>query len=104
MTISLAKERRSYHLPSSVVISVGQVALFPVQYSATSQLGSMDGRQTFELSENEHVGVQHVEDEGSQTEPVVNLHVCALQHVVVELAPGSQSSPGLVKLRKDPVI
>lgn len=61
--------------------------------SATSQVGSCDGLQICVLGANWHCCVQHVLLAGSQTEPDVNLHVVALQHVEFLPLPGSQSSP-----------
>ena len=71
--LAQAKPFVPHDLPSLAVISAGQVALFPMQVSAKSHVGSTAGRQTTPEEAYWQVDVQHGPFEGSHTAPETNL-------------------------------
>ncbi len=66
--------------PFGCVLSAGQVALVPVQYSAMSHLASIAGLHTCVVGANEQDEVQQDWDKGSQTAPCRNLQAVRRGH------------------------
>lgn len=73
--------------------SAGHSADEPEQTSSLSHVGSTLARHTVPEPASWHDEVQHSELLGSQTAPLLNLHVDVSQHDDVEPGGGSQSSP-----------